>query len=149
MTTAAAVVATLLLAPAATAEPPPGVADVDAYPVAQGRYSVPSDYGWLFFTTPDGRACGIGPNGGPVGCDAVPADAPPGTAQTVVAPGSPAVYRPSAGAGFGRDGVDVLPEGHRLVNFGASCAMGFQGAVTCQTYGRHGFTISGGYGVLW
>ncbi len=54
----------------------------DNYPVAQGRYNTPDDFYFVFFKTPDGRSCGIGPNGGPVGCDAVPADAPPGTNQT-------------------------------------------------------------------
>ena len=45
--------------------------------------------------------------------------------------------------------VDVLPEGYRLENWGASCGVGYQGTVTCMTYGQHGFTISALYGELW
>lgn len=57
------------------------------YPLAQGRYSSPDrgDFYAAFFKTPDGRSCGISPNGGPTGCDAVPIDAPPGTNETVAA----------------------------------------------------------------
>ena len=72
-------------APAAAAPPdddtpPPG--DIDSYPLAEGDYTTSRDFYWAFFKTPDGRSCGIGPNGGPVGCDAVAADAPPGVNQT-------------------------------------------------------------------
>jgi hypothetical protein len=102
----------------------------------------------VFFKTPDGRPCGIGPSGGPVGCDAVPGDAPPGTTQTVVNSGAPAEYRHRDTASFTRD-VDVLPEGYRLENWGASCGVGHHGTVTCKTSGQHGFTISSVYGVLW
>ncbi len=139
---------TLGAAPMAAAEPPPGAYDIDDYPIAQGNYSSPTDFYGVFFRTPDGRHCGIGPNGGPVGCDAVPIDAPAGANQTVVNSGAPASYRHSDTASFTRD-VDVLPEGHRLENWGASCGVGFQGTVTCKTYGAHGFILSSTYGVLW
>ncbi|MCV7284192.1 hypothetical protein H7J87_02515 [Mycolicibacterium wolinskyi] len=138
----------LAAAPAAAADPPVGADDIDRYPIAQGHYSSPTDFYGVFFKTPDGRACGIGPNGGPVGCDAVPIDAPPGMNQTVVNSGVAATYRFSDHPSFTRD-VDVLPEGHRLENWGASCGVGYQGTVTCKTYGRHGFILSAGYGVLW
>lgn len=136
------------VAPVAAAEPPPGADDTDGYPLAQGRFTSPTDYAWVYFTTPDGRSCGIGPNGGPVGCDAVPVDAPEGMNQTVVNSWGPAEYRHSDMATFTRD-VDVLPEGHRLENWGAGCAVGFQGTVTCTTYGQHGFTLSALYSVFW
>lgn len=139
---------TLGTAPTAAAEPPTGADDIDSYPLAEGNYSSPTDFYGVFFRTPDGRHCGIGPNGGPVGCDAVPIDAPAGTNQTVVNSGGPASYRRSDTASFTRD-VDVLPEGHRLENWGASCGVGYQGTVTCKTYGEHGFILSSTYGVLW
>lgn len=135
-------------APNVTAEPPPGVDVIDRYPIAQGHYSSPTDFYGVFFRTPDGRHCGIGPNGGPVGCDAVPADAPAGTNQIFVNSGAPAAYRHSDTASFTRE-VDVLPEGHRLENWGASCGVGYQGTVTCKTYGEHGFVLNATYGVLW
>lgn len=135
--------------PSARAEPPPGADAVDTYPITAGHYSSPNDFYWVFFKTPDGRSCGIGPNGGPIGCDAVPMDAPAGVNQTVVEVGGmPATYRHSDTASFTRD-VDVLPAGHRLENWGSSCAVGHQGTVTCKGYGSHGFTISAVYGVLW
>lgn len=135
-------------APNVTAEPPPGADDIDRYPIAQGHYSSPTDFYGVFFRTPDGRHCGIGPNGGPVGCDAVPSDAPAGTNQIYVNSGAPAAYRHSNTASFTRE-VDVLPEGHRLENWGASCGVGYQGTVTCKTYGEHGFVLNATYGVLW
>ena len=144
----AAGVVALAVAPSAVAEPPRDADVIDTYPIAEGHYSSPSDFYWVFFKTPDGRSCGIGPNGGPVGCDAVPIDAPPGTNQTVVNSGGPAGYRFSDTQSFTRD-VDVLPEGHQLENWGASCGVGYQGTVTCKTYGRHGFIVSTVYGVLW
>ncbi len=145
---AAAGLLTLAAAPQAAAEPPAGADDIDSYPIAQGHFSSPTDFYGVFFKTPDGRHCGIGPNGGPVGCDAVPIDAPQGTNQTVVTSGVPATYRQSDTESFTRD-VDVLPEGHRLENWGASCGVGYQGTVTCKTYGQHGFILSSTYGVLW
>lgn len=138
-------------AAAGHAEPPPGADIVDDYPLATGHYtsSSPGDFYWVFFTTPDGRSCGIGTNGGPIGCDAVPMDAPDGANQTVVEVGGvPAAYRHSDVASFTRN-VDVLPQGHRLENWGSSCAVGYQGTVTCKGYGSHGFTLSAGYAVLW
>jgi hypothetical protein len=136
-------------APSAVAEPPPGADVIDSYPIAEGNFTSPTDFYHVFFQTPDGRHCGIGPNGGPIGCDAVPLNAPPGTNQTVVQyGGTPAVYRFSENPSFTRD-VDVLPEGHRLTNWGASCGVGYQGTVTCLGYGGHGFILAAGYGVLW
>lgn len=134
-------------APAA-AEPPPGIDQIDSLPLAEGNYTTADDFYQVFFKTPDGRGCGIGPNGGPVGCDASPLDAPSGTNQTVVNSGAPAEYRHADTPSFTRE-VDVLPRGHRLENWGASCAVGYHGAVTCKTYGHHGFSISADYGVLW
>nr|WP_234783688.1 hypothetical protein [Mycolicibacterium celeriflavum] len=134
----------------ARAEPPPGPDAIDAYPIADGYYrpGPPPNY-HVFFRTPDGLFCGIGPNGGPIGCDGVPLDAPAGTNQTFLTSGGPAEYRHSAAPTFTREGVDVLPAGYRLENWGASCGVGHQGTVTCKTYGGHGFTISSVYGVLW
>ncbi|MGH3555692.1 MAG: hypothetical protein ACRDT5_24490, partial [Mycobacterium sp.] len=97
---------------------------------------------------PDGHSCAIYPNGGPLGCDTVPSDAPAGANQTVVNPGVVAEYRHSDAPSFAR-AVDALPKRYRLVNWGASCGIDDQGAVTCKTYGEHGFTISRAYGVLW
>lgn len=137
------------IAGVAHAEPPPGADAGDDFPLATGRYSSPSDFYWVFFKTPDGRTCGIGPNGGPIGCDAVPMDAPAGANQTVIeAGGVPAAYRHTDVASFTRN-VDVLPEGYRLENWGSSCAVGYQGTVTCKGYGHHGFIVSSVYGVLW
>ena len=133
--------------PLADADPPPEE-DIRSYPIAAGHYSNPTDFYFVFFKTPDGRSCGIGPNGGPVGCDAVPADAPSGTNQTVVNSWAPAEYLYSNTASFTRD-VDVLPKGHRLENWGASCAVGFDGAVHCETYNHHGFMLSAADGQLW
>ena len=77
-----------------------------------------------------------------------PTDAPAGTNQTVVNSWGPADYQHSDNARFTRD-VDVLPEGQRLENWGASCGVGHQGTVTCKTYGQHGFVLSATFGVLW
>jgi hypothetical protein len=131
-------------------EPPPGAADIHDLPTAQGHYTtnLQGDFYRVFFKTPDGRFCGILPNGGPVGCDAAPRDAPAGSNQTVVNSGGPGEYRHSDQPFFTRD-VDVLPEGYRLENWGASCGMGPQGVLTCTTYGSHGFRISADYGELW
>jgi|ERR1700730_15152025 len=131
----------------AAADPPPGVDIVDTYPLAQGNYTTADDLGWIYFQTPDGRACGIGPLGRPVGCDAVPYDAPSGTNQTVVNSWGPADYVHSDTPTFTRD-VDTLPEGRRLQNWLAGCAVGYQGTVDCKT-GEHGFVLSAVYGVLW
>ncbi|ORA38602.1 hypothetical protein BST13_04205 [Mycobacterium aquaticum] len=149
-TAVAAAALAVAASPSAGAQPPSGADDIDSYPNARGSFSsaAPGDFYWIFFKTPDGRHCGIGPNGGPVGCDAVPTDAPAGTNQTVVNSWGPADYQHSDNARFTRD-VDVLPEGQRLENWGASCGVGHQGTVTCKTYGQHGFVLSATYGVLW
>lgn len=149
--TLTAVLALALAAGAvARAQAPTGADAIDHYPVAEGFYrpGPPPNY-HVFFTTPDGLSCGIGPNGGPIGCDGVPLEAPPGTNQTFLTSGGPAEYRHSPAPTFTREGVDVLPAGYRLENWGASCGVGHQGTVTCTTYGGHGFTISSVYGVLW
>ena len=130
--------------PAAAAPPPD---DIDSYPLAHGNYTTPDNYGWLYFKTPGGWACGIGPNG-PVGCDAVARDAPPGMNQTFVISWGPAEYRHSDTASFTRK-VDVLPAGQRLQSLGGACAIDYQGAVHCQTYGGHGFILSPDHAVLW
>ncbi|MBP2452605.1 hypothetical protein [Mycolicibacterium lutetiense] len=148
---AAAAVGLSLLAPLPTAAAlpsPPGVAEIDGYPIAEGNYSSPTDFYGLFFRTPDGRFCGIRPNRGPVGCDAVPGDAPAGTNQTFVESGAPASYRYSGTASFTRD-VDVLPPGSRLENWGASCGVVDESTVICKTSGRHGFSLDPASGVLW
>jgi hypothetical protein len=137
----------LTTAPQAGADPPP-VEDIHSYPIAKGSYTTSQDFYFVFFKTPDGRSCGIGPNGGPVGCDAVPSDAPPDTNQTVVNSWAPAEYRHSDTASFTRD-VDVLPEGQRLENWGATCAVVHQGTVHCETYNSHGFLLTSTYGELW
>lgn len=134
-------------APVAAAGPPPGADIVDTYPLAQGSYTTAGDWGWIYFKTADGRACGMSPLGGPVGCDAVPYNAPHGTNQTVVDSRDPAGYSHSDTTTFTRE-VDTLPEGYRLQNWPASCAVGHQGTVVCRT-GEHGFVLSTQYGVLW
>jgi len=129
------------------ATPPPD--DLDGYPMASGNYqSSPPSYGWVFFTTPDGRSCGIEPNGGGVGCDAVPSDAPPGTNQTFADAADPAQYRFSDTPTFTRD-APVLPAGERVQTMGGVCAVDLQGAVHCATQGNHGFILSTDTGVLW
>ena len=149
-TITAAVVLTSLSGAVAGAEPPPGADVIDGYPVAEGffRPGPPPNY-HVYFRTPDGLFCGIGPNGGPIGRDGVPLDAPPGTNQTFLTSGAPAEYRYSPTPTFTQEGVDVLPAGQRLENWGASCGVGHQGTVICKTYGGHGFAISSVYGVLW
>ena len=142
--------ASLLCAPSAAADPPVGLDELNDYPLAVGNYRSPDirDFYWVFFKTPDGRACGIAPNGGEVGCDSVPIDAPEGTNQTVASGWAAAGYRQSDRPTFTRD-VDVLPAGHRLENWGSSCAVGHHGAVTCQVPGGHGFVLASPYAVLW
>ena len=68
--------------------------DILSYPLAEGDYSSrgSSNFAWIFFTTPDGVACGLAPNGGPVGCDAIPSDAPEGANQIVATSWAPAEY---------------------------------------------------------
>src|SRR5690348_16358378 len=61
--------------PPARADPPPDRdTGVDTYSLGQGRYTNAGDAGWIYFRTSAGQACGIGPNGGLLGCDAVPYD---------------------------------------------------------------------------
>lgn len=132
--------------------------DISGYPLAAGMDT--GDYGglspgaanffgyWLYFKTPDGRSCGLAPNGGPVGCDAVALDAPPGANQIVATAWQPAHYQHSDSATFAR-AVAVLPAGRRLQTIGASCAVDDRGAVHCQTEGNHGFILSGEHAVLW
>jgi len=127
----------------------PPADDLNSYPLASGNYqSSPPSYGWVFFTTPDGRSCGIAPNGGPIGCDAVPLDAPPNTNQTVADAADPAKYRFSDIPIFTR-GAPVLPAGQRVQTMGGVCAVDYQGAVHCATQGNHGFILSTATGVLW
>lgn len=144
----AAVVA-IVLAPVSRADPPPEADLIDAYPQAKGRYSVPGETYWQYFRTPDGRACGIAPNDGTSGCDAVPSDAPDGTNQTVVSGWTPGQYRYSNVPRFNRN-VDVLPEGQKLVIRGTVCAVAPQSTVICKlTTGSHGFVLAQSYGILW
>lgn len=147
---AAALVAAASGAPAGAAPSddtgPPGE-DLDSYPLADGTYQAGS-FGWTFFTTPDGRSCGMAPNGGPMGCDAVPGDAPPGTNQTFVDATQAATYRYSNSPMFTRS-YPVLPRGQRVQTLGAACAVDDAGAVHCQTQGNHGFILAADTGVLW
>jgi hypothetical protein len=125
----------------------PPVDNLDDYPLAPGTYTT-SYRSWVYFTTPDGRSCGLAPNGGPVGCDAVPADAPPGTNQTFADAAHPAQYRHSDTKTF-TGNTKVLPAGYRVQTLGGACAVDNQGAVHCQTEGSHGFILSADHGVLW
>ncbi|WP_234815295.1 hypothetical protein [Mycolicibacterium duvalii] len=124
---------------------PPG--DTDSYPIAEGDYTT-DRYGWMYFTTPDGKSCGMAANGGPVGCDAVAADAPPDVNQTYVAIWAPAEYRYSDTATFTAD-VDVLPVGQQLQIIGSSCAVTAFDTVRCETGGEHGFILSADSSVFW
>lgn len=141
---------------APTAEPtststqpgPPRGNGVDKFPLGPGRHTVDDDAGWVFFRTPAGQGCGIAPIGRVVGCDFVPAGAPPGTDQTVIEDDRPAVYRQTSPR-FTRD-VEVLPPGHRLTNGATRCAVLDDGAVQCEIKGgAHGFIVSATTGVLW
>lgn len=127
----------------------PPADDLSSFPLASGNYfGSGSSYGWVFFTTPDGRSCGIAPNGGPIGCDAVPLDAPPGTNQTVADAADPAHYIYAETPIF-TPGSPVLPAGQRVQTMGGVCAVDLQGAVHCATQGNHGFILSADTGVLW
>ncbi len=145
--------AAIAVAPAAAVpgdDNTPPVDDLTNYPLAQDDYT---NYGssyfyWVYFTTPDGRSCGMAPNGGPIGCDAVPSDAPAGANQTVADASHAAAYRHSDIPMFTRD-FPVLPAGQRVETRGAACAVDYQGAVHCQTEGNHGFVLSYDHGVLW
>ena len=139
-------VASAAVAPAD--DPAPPADDLNGFPLASGNYASSSSYGWVFFTTPDGRSCGIAPNGGPIGCDAVPLDALPGTNQTFADAANPAQYRYSDTQTFTRD-APVLPAGQRVQTVGGACAVDYQGAVHCKTEGDHGFILYIDTGVLW
>ena len=129
---------------------------MESYPPGRGRYTTPDDPGWVFFHTPNGKACGIGPNGSVAGCDIVPeqnigsdsrATAVPNSVnQTVVDVSHPARYTFSDIPTFTRD-VDVLVAGNRLDNGEATCGAGYQGTVECVT-GDHSFRISSDFGLL-
>ena len=122
---------------------------VDKYPLGEGHYVLDSDPGWVFFRTPAGVSCGIGPVGRVVGCDVVPSSAPAGTNQTVIDGNRAAAYRKSDTPTFTRK-TDVLAEGHRVTNGATRCAVGAEGAVTCEIVGgTHGFVVSPDRGVLW
>jgi len=125
----------------------PPVDDLSSFPLASGNYAG-SSYGWVFFTTPDGRSCGIAPNGGPIGCDSVPLDAPPGTNQTVADAADPAHYLYADTPMFTL-GAPVLPAGQRVQTMGGVCAVDLLGAVHCATQSNHGFILSTDTGVLW
>lgn len=149
----------------------------ETWPVAQGDFASPDDPGWVFFkpffqaagaTGPKADAsrsaqygCGIGPDG-TIGCDHVPSDPwegsspgcgdlrcpppPPGANQTVVSPREPAHYVQSDAPTFTRD-VGDLPQGYRLANGDAWCAVGYQGSLTCVS-GANGFTLAWWGGIL-
>lgn len=105
-------------------------------------------YGWAFFQTPDGRMCGIAPNGGQSGCDAVPYNAAPDLNQTVVSSWAAASMIHSDEPTFTLPGGQrVLPEGFKLENWGTECGVGYQGTVTCQI-NQHSFVLSTTYVVL-
>jgi hypothetical protein len=126
-------------------------------------------YGPAGYTGPKADAarvqygCGIGPDG-TVGCDHVPGNPfgntdayrcgelrcplpPPGTNQTVAGPQEPGRYVHSDVATFTRSDVGELPEGHRLANGDAWCAVGYQGSISCVS-GANGFTLAWWGGVL-
>ena len=140
-------VATAVAAQGDDTDPAPD--DLNSFPLASGNYmGSGSSYGWVFFTTPDGRPCGIAPNGGGVGCDAVPSDAPPGTNQTFADAAGPAQYRFAKASIFTRD-APVLSAGQRVQTMGGVCAVDLQGAVHYTTEGNHGFILATITGVLW
>ena len=144
---------------------------MQTWPLAQGDFTSPGDPGWIYFKPffyPAGytgskadaaRAeqygCGIGPDG-TVGCDHVPSDPwqgsgpgcgdlrcpppPPGANQTVAGPQQPGQYVQSPVATFTRN-VGDLPQGYRLANGDAWCAVGYQGSLTCNS-GANGFTLA-------
>ena len=129
--------------------PPDPDVGVDKYALGAGRHTIDSDPGWVYFRTPAGRGCAIGPIGQVVACDFAPADAPPGSNQTIVEGGGPAIYRRVAAPEFTRN-VDVLPVRHRLTNGATRCAVDPRGAVRCETLsGAHGFVIDASTGTLW
>ncbi|WP_228001409.1 hypothetical protein [Nocardia australiensis] len=130
----------------------PAVADsvLDPYtPVEFTEYQVSDSnaYGNVYFTTPDGRACGILYNSGPAGCDAVPIDAPSGSNQVRVAVIEPAHFLSAANPTFSYPNAKILPEGHKITLQNTTCGIGYQGTVTCEV-GDHAFTIAATYSEL-
>jgi hypothetical protein len=126
---------------------PPPANGLDQWPLARGRYTTPSDPGWIYFRTPVEKPgiynyyCGIAPGGTMAGCDFVPKPmAPDGTNQTIV-DSSGARYVHTDTPTFSRD-VDSLRAGERLENGAAACGMTYQGSVTCRI-GEHMFVTNG------
>lgn len=129
--------------------PPDPDVGVDKYALGPGRHTIDSDPGWVYFRTPAGKGCAIGPIGQVAACDFAPADAPRGSNQTIIEGGKPAVYRRVATPEFTRN-ADVLPVRHRLTNGATRCAVDPRGAVRCETLrGAHGFVIDAASGTLW
>lgn len=129
--------------------PPDPDVGVDKYPLGPGRHTLDADPGWVYFRTPAGKGCAIGPIGQVAACDFAPRDAPPGSNQTIIEGGRAAEYRRVAAPGFTRT-VDVLPVRHRLTNGATRCAVDPRGAVRCETLnGAHGFVIDQATGTLW
>jgi hypothetical protein len=125
---------------------PPPADGLDQWPLARGRFTTPTDPGWIYFRTPTEKegvysySCGIAPDGTLAGCDFVPDSAPEGTNQTIV-DSTGARYVHSETPTFTRD-VDALPAGERLQIGPAACGSTYQGAVTCRI-GDHKFGTNG------
>jgi hypothetical protein len=125
---------------------PPPANGLDQWPLARGRFTTPTDPGWIYFRTPTEKegvysfSCGIAPGGTLAGCDFVPGDAPEGTNQTIV-DAAGARYVHSDTPTFTRD-VDALWAGERLESGPAACGSTYQGAVTCRI-GDHKFGTNG------
>lgn len=125
---------------------PPPANGLDQWPLARGRFTTPTDPGWIYFRTPTEKEgvysyfCGIAPGGTLAGCDFVPDSAPEGTNQTIV-DSTGARYVHSETPTFTRD-VDALPAGERLESGPAACGSTYQGAVTCRI-GDHKFGTNG------
>jgi hypothetical protein len=125
---------------------PPPANGLDQWPLARGRFTTPTDPGWIYFRTPTEKEgvysyfCGIAPGGTLAGCDFVPESAPEGANQTIV-DSTGARYVHSDIPIFTRD-VDALPAGERLENGPAACGSTYQGAVTCRI-GEHMFVTNG------
>jgi hypothetical protein len=125
----------------------------ESYPLGRGRYTTPTDPGWVYFRTDDFKGatpihCGIAPGGATAGCDMVPSDddAPAGSNQTIVDGSAPAHYIRSDTTTFTRD-VDVLTPGHRVENGSAVCWINYQRPVHCEV-GTHGFVLDSRLGTL-
>ncbi|GAA5066868.1 hypothetical protein [Nocardia callitridis] len=122
---------------------------VDWTPVDPAEYQVPEpeNAGSVFFQTPYGQFCAIRFNNGPVGCDAVAADAPEGTNQVRATITDPAQFVTTSRPNFTHPEAKLLPEGHKITLENTICGVGFQGTVDCQV-GEHGFVLSAQYSVL-